>query len=128
VTKGYYYYKQLARAGAPGTHVAHTAALSTEVSLLAFAGGRSPHPDAVAVINVGAEGRRVAVRVRGTGARAFGAFRTTGGEAHEPARTTARRGPPPGENYRDLGVLPVRGGVVEVDAPANSVTTLFAER
>jgi len=46
VLRGYYFYKQVSRAGQPGTAVAWTMAMDSETCLIGFAKNGSKHPDA----------------------------------------------------------------------------------
>jgi hypothetical protein len=109
VRRGYYMYKQVTRAGQPGMAVARASAMDSELALIAFARHGTPHPDAFVLVNLGKD-KKVAVRVHGTTARSFTAFRTT----EEPK-----------DRYASLGRFPVEAGVLVYEAPGGSVTTFF---
>ena len=53
VNPGYYWYKQMTRAGQPGTAVAYADCMDSEVQLVAFAKNETENPDAFSVINTG---------------------------------------------------------------------------
>jgi hypothetical protein len=127
IKKGYYYYKQVTRAGQAGMAVAHTAAMDSEIALIGFASNGTAHPDAVVVINFGPNNWRTQLHVRGTEHTRFHAYRTTGSETYE-LRETAQPLDDGSDNFRDLGVFPVENGAIVFDAPANSVTTFFGVR
>lgn len=111
VRRGYYFYKQLTRAGQPGMGVAWTAAMDSEIALIAFGRQQTANPDAFVLINIGGPSK-VHVRIRGAAARAFRAWRTT-----EDGK----------DLYRHLGVFPVETDALTYEAPKGSVTTFFAE-
>lgn len=120
VRPGYFFYKQLSRAGRPGMEVVPTAASDAEVFLFGFARGRSDEPDSFVLVNRGDTARRVVVKLTGTQHRRFDAWRTTEGE----------RGPDRylvsvGEGYREVGRIPAEDGELDYTAPAGSVTTFF---
>jgi len=52
VTRGYYYYKQISRAGQPGMVVARTMAMDSEIALIGFACNGTDNVDAVVVVNI----------------------------------------------------------------------------
>ena len=81
----------------------------SQVSVIGFAGKGTKHPDAFVIINLAEDTRQLPIRVLGTGATAFDAYRTSSDEHHVP-----------------LGELAVQDGVVSYDAPSLSVTTFYA--
>jgi hypothetical protein len=111
VLPGHYFYKQVTRAGQPGTHVCAVASPEPALNLIAFSGAGTRHPDAFLVINTGQAERAAAVAVSGSSAPAFEAFRTSASE-----------------QYQKIGRLAVEGGRVSYTAPPRSVTTFFAAR
>jgi O-glycosyl hydrolase len=112
LTRGYFFYKQLTTAGHGGMAVAYSSAANPQVHTLAFAGADSAHPDAFVVSDsVHIWGLPLAIRVRGTDARRFRAFRTT-----EDGK----------ERYEALGVFEVTDGVIAYDPPTGSTTTFIA--
>jgi len=111
VMRGYYVYKQVCRAGQPGMGVAWTAAMDSEVALIAFSSNETDNPDSFIVTNLGKEAKTIAVHVKGSGSRAFEAFRTTD----------------EGERYRAIGSHQLKEDQVLYDAPARSVTTFLGK-
>lgn len=53
VNPGYYWYKQVTRAGQPGMAVAYADCMDSEIQLMAFAQNDTQNPDAFSVINTG---------------------------------------------------------------------------
>lgn len=111
VLRGYHYYKQVSRIGQPGMAVARTFAMDSEVAVIAFARNDTKHPDAFLVVNIGADEKRVAVRVLGTDSSAFGAWRTTDAK----------------DRYERIGRFTPEDGTIVCEAPARSATTFVAE-
>ena len=109
VRPGYYWYKQVSRAGQPGMAVAEVVTNDSEVGLMAFARNATAHPDAFVVLNLSRIDKPMTIRVKGTPARSFKAFRTS-----------------PGEQYGDAGAFDVEGGLISYTAPPGSATTFFA--
>ncbi|MBD3377829.1 hypothetical protein GF406_22560 [candidate division KSB1 bacterium] len=112
VTRGYYYYKQVCRAGQPGMGVAHTMAMDSEIAVIGFSRNKTDHPDAFVLINIGKKDRKIAVRVKGSGCKRFNAFRTSDDQ----------------DRYISLGehVLNSDDRILYT-APARSATTFFAQ-
>ena len=107
---GYYFYKQVCRAGQPGMAVAAAYSLDPAVSLIAFASQGSGHPDAFIVLNRAEEAKQTEIRVKGSEATSFVAFRTG-----------------PEEHYAPLGTFDFASQPLTYRAPARSVTTFFAQ-
>jgi len=119
VRPGYYFYKQITRAGQPGMKVAEATAMDSELAVIAFASNGTTNPDAFIVTNINKNDQKVAVTVIGSGAISFEAFRTT-------------KSPGSGldellEKYISLGIYEVVDGKVVFDSPAGSVTTFYAK-
>lgn len=110
VRRGYFMYKQVTRAGQPGMAVVQTTAMDSEVALIGFASNNTSNPDAFVLINIGGP-RRVHVRIRGSAADSFTAWRTTGDD---------------NDLYRPLGEFSTTNRAITYEAPAGSVTTFFA--
>ncbi|GAA4451307.1 hypothetical protein GCM10023189_13180 [Nibrella saemangeumensis] len=120
VRRGYYFYKQLTRAGQAGMAVARTSSMDSEMPIIAFAANGTRHPDAFVVTNMSAYNRKVVVSVKGTNARRFAAFRTT--EKADRYQNVAY------EQYQGIGDYNLTNeGTLLYDAPAGSVTTFFAK-
>jgi hypothetical protein len=90
--------------------VAEVSALDSEIGLIAFARAATKHPDAFVVLNLAKIDKPLAIRVAGTAARVFRAWRTS-----------------PSENYAEVGVHNLVEGALAYTAPAGSVTTFFAQ-
>ena len=108
VEPGYYFYKQVSRAGQPGMAVATVSQPSNNIGLIAFASNGTRHPDALIAFNTSSSPAKARIRVSGTKAASFTAFATSDQLRYQPAGTVA-----------------VKGGAVEVDIPAGGVVTLF---
>jgi O-glycosyl hydrolase len=111
VRRGYYFYKQVSRAGQPGMAVAHTTSHDANVNLIAFAQGGTRHPDAFAVINTSSDEKPVEITLAGSSHTQFDAFRT----ADE------------GDRYTPLGTFAPEAGRLFYTAPPRSVTTFFGQ-
>lgn len=109
VEPGYYFFKQVCRAGQPGMKVARVRCNDSQIALIAFASNDTRNPDAFVVINVGDEACELPIIVRGDEAISFEAYRTS-----------------PDENYVALGEFALQGGILGYKAPAGSVTTFYA--
>jgi len=111
VMPGYYYYKQVSRAGQPGMAVAGVEGGRGGLQLIAFSSNGTRHPDAFLVINTARDPEKTRIQLLGTSATAFSVFRTS-----------------LNEEYKSLGPQRSISGVIEYEAPGSSVTTFFAER
>jgi hypothetical protein len=112
VRRGYYYYKQITRAGQPGTVVCHTLSNDTEIPVIAFGKGSSKSVDAFVITNMNSKkAKPVVIQISGTKANQFKAYRTTEDEK---------------EKYSEIGIFQTENGELFFDAPAGSVTTFFA--
>ena len=111
VAKGYYFYKQVSRAGQAGMAVCETFAMDSEVAMIGFSGQDGKQADSFVLIHLGKQPRDVAVAITGCGSRHFDAFRTTDDQ----------------EDYRPLGEFALQDGQLTYHAPARSVTTFFAK-
>lgn len=120
VRRGYYFYKQLTRAGQPGMAVARTSSMDSEMPLIAFAANGTRHADAFVLVNMSPVNRKVAVTIKGTGSKAFDAYRTT--EKAQRTQNVAY------EEYAAIGDVSVGPeGVLYYEVPAGSVTTFFGK-
>jgi O-glycosyl hydrolase len=109
VMRGYYYYKQICRAGQSGMAVARTTAMDSETAIIGFSNNATKHPDAFVVVNIGRNNKKISVKVAGTRSNVFEAFRTTDSE----------------DRYKALGQFNVKDSIVIYQAPARSVTTFY---
>jgi hypothetical protein len=108
VLDGYYYFKQVSRAGQPGMAVARTVSNDGRVGLIAFGANGTDNPDAFVVLNLVDEPLALELDVRGSDHTRFEATRTG-----------------PDESYVDLAAFELRNGTIPYEAPARSVTTFF---
>jgi hypothetical protein len=114
VLGGYWFYKQVCRAGQPGMAVVPVTTTSgSEVELIAFASHGTRHPDAVVVLNKARWGSQpIRVRVLGNDRPSFRGYLTTGDLE---------------KTYEDQGSFEVEDGWLSFDLPRRSAMTLFAE-
>ena len=110
IRPGYYFYKQVSRAGQPGMAVASVESPDDDVKLLGFATNGTKYPDALVVINSGTA-KTVNVQIHGTAAKRLAAFRTTENQK---------------ERYAAIGEFALTNGAIVYEAPGGSVTTFFA--
>lgn len=115
VTKGYYYYKQISRAGQAGAAIAHTYAADSEVALIGFANNGTKNHDAFVVVNTSKYPKNLNINVQGTAGSVFEAFRTADAEDQEP------------ERYARAGDYKLENNHLIYTAPPGSVTTFFAK-
>lgn len=111
VRPGYYYYKQVSRAGQPGMAVADTSSGHDLVSAIAFASNGTGNPDAFVIVNRADDALGLGINVMGTDADSFEAVRTS-----------------PDEMHQSIGDFPIADGTIDYTAPADSVTTFYAKR
>lgn len=120
IRNGYYFYKQVSRAGQPGMAVAHTQAQDTELAIIAFSANKTANASAFVVVNFNSgnayssdfsiqKDKKVSIAIKGTTASRFRAWRTDGIT----------------DFYKDLGEMEVKNGTIEYTAPQGSVTTFF---
>lgn len=111
IMPGYYYYKQVSRAGQPGMKVAWTMSMDSELPVIAFASDRTGNSDSFVVVNTSLKSEKmIEITIEGTASDRFRLYRTSGN----------------GENYSDIGETEVNDGKILYRAPANSATTFFA--
>lgn len=114
VKRGYYFYKQITRAGQPGMAVVRTWQEDSEIAIIGFAGNGSKNPDAFVVINLFKEGiKPVEIHLQGTDTKIFEAYQTT-----EDMKM----------KYTAIGDFEVKDGKIVCTTPAGSVTTFFAKK
>ncbi|MBN2391234.1 MAG: hypothetical protein JXR84_10940 [Anaerolineae bacterium] len=110
VMPGYYFFKQVSRAGQPGMSVARVVSNNSGINLIAFAGNGSGNPDAFVVINVTSEDITLNIKVDVSASSVFSAYRTS-----------------PTESYTSLGDFTLQNGTIACNATAGSVTTFFGK-
>jgi hypothetical protein len=108
VEKGYYFFKQVCRAGQAGMAVAKAHANDSDIALIGFARNGTEHPDAFVVTNLGDEAKDLTLEIFGSTSTSFEAARSSDDE-----------------RYVALGkFVPGATGIV-YQAPPRSVTTFF---
>jgi O-glycosyl hydrolase len=110
VRRGYYFYKQVSRAGQPGMAVVQTSAMDSELAILGFASNGTANRDAFVVVNLGRD-KTANLRIKGSTATRFQAYRTTEDET---------------DRYAAIGEFGLEQGNLAYQAPGGSVTTFFA--
>ena len=107
---GYYYYKQMSRAGQPGMKVAAVTSDDESVKVAAFAQNKTKNPDAFVIINTAAIEKTIHAEVKNSSAAQFEGFRTAGTEMYKPC-----------------GSFSPEKGRFTITVPPLSVTTLFGK-
>ncbi|MFW6289835.1 MAG: VCBS domain-containing protein, partial [Mariniphaga sp.] len=115
VRKGYYFYKQITRAGQPGMAVAYTYAMDSEIAVIGFAKNGTKNHDAFVVTNITDKEKTVAVEIRGSNSKTFEAYRTTDAKGQ------------PEDRYKSLGDFQVENNRLVYKAPPGSVTTFYGK-
>jgi len=110
IRRGYWFYKQVARAGQPGMAVARANVMDSEIAVVAFARNGTRNPDAFVVVNIGKK-KTINLHIKGVSAKTFTAFRTSEDQQ---------------DKFAPLGTLSVSDGTLLYEAPSGSVTTFFA--
>lgn len=110
IMPGYYFYKQISRAGQPGMAVCKVAANERAIGLVAFGANGTNNPDAFLVLNLADEATPLNIQVNGSSASQFKGIRTSSTE-----------------QYAELGNFQVESGKLKYTAPPLSVTTFYAE-
>ncbi len=113
VTRGYYFYKQVSRAGQPGMAVVQAHSNSSELVTIAFASNGTMNPDAFLVINLSEKPIKGALKVSGSNQHQFVAYRTDSNNDY----------------YRNIGNFKLDDqDAILYEAPAGSVTTFFGNQ
>ena len=111
ILKGYYYFKQVSRAGQPGMKVVQVVNLDPALGVIAFSSANSKNPDAFVVINNSDKVKEVSINLKGTTYNEFETFRTSDDE-----------------DYKTAGIFKANNDAgIKYDCPANSVTTFFGK-
>jgi O-glycosyl hydrolase len=110
IQPGYWFYKQVSRAGQPGMKVAWTSSMDSELPVIAFASNGTGNKDSFVVVNTSAKEKPAEIKVTGIKTGKFMHFRTSGSD----------------ESYKELGLVSSTDGKLLYTAPPNSVTTFFS--
>lgn len=108
ILKGYYMYKQVTRAGQPGMAVTHVESLDPALNAIAFDDNGTDNADAFVLVNISDEQKDAKITLQNIKSGTFSAYRTS-----------------EEEDYKFLGGVEVKNGVMRYEAPSNSVTTFF---
>lgn len=111
IQPGYYFYKQVSRAGQPGMKVAWTMSMDSELPVIAFASNGTRNKNAFIVVNTSAKEKPVDITVKGSKTSKFIIYRTDGKD----------------ERYKHIGEIFLEGYKLLYIAPPGSVTTFFSE-
>lgn len=106
INKGYYYYKQLTRAGQPNSQVVEVFNYDPSLGVMAFSGEQK----SVVVINKSEEDKEIEITLEGLEATALGGYRTSASE-----------------DYQNIGDIRLEGKTFTYTSPARSVTTFFGK-
>lgn len=110
IRKGYYFYKQVTRAGRPGMAVATTISMDPQVKIIGFSSNGTNNPNAFVIINVSNEEKVLQIKLKGNNAARLDSYRSTNDEK---------------DLYQPLGTYEINSSAVNYTAPAGSVTTFF---
>jgi hypothetical protein len=110
VQRGYYYYKQVCRAGQPGMGVSWTMAIDSELAVIGFAKNGTTHPDAFILVNIGKADKKTGIRIKGGSSSLYQAYRTTDDL----------------DRYTLIGDFRLENDMLYYTAPARSATTFYA--
>lgn len=109
IRPGYWFFKQVCRAGQPGTRIARVRTNDSRVCPIGFCSSGSMHPDAFVLINPSSESLMTTVELSGCAGRRCELYRTSRSE-----------------RYQSLGARNADAGLLQLEVPAGSVTTGFA--
>lgn len=79
ITKGYYLYKQISRAGQPGMSVSNVSTSNPQIQAIAFAQDHTINPDAFVIINKNDHPETVEIKVNGSNYQQFQIYCTSDG-------------------------------------------------
>jgi hypothetical protein len=111
IEQGYYYYKQLCRAGQPGMSISSVCCNDTELQFIGFSSNGTTNPDAFILLNVSNEDKLVVIEVEGSNSKIFEGYRTSDQE-----------------QYVCIGDYRLLNNTLEYCAPARSATTMYGKQ
>lgn len=112
VTKAYYHFKQICRAGQPGMAVAAVESDDRDLTLIAFACNGTKNADTVVVINKSEQSKPVELELRGGSWSRIEAFTTTDVDYGD-------------RNYEPAEGIELMSGRLKYEAPPRSATTFY---
>jgi hypothetical protein len=113
VRKGYYFYKQLTRAGRPGMQVANVSSNDNAVKVIAFTSSDTDNPDSFIVFNTSDSNKPLTIALSGTDATQFTGYVTSESNAGD-------------KNYESIGVVTADNDAISYSIPARSSVVFFA--
>lgn len=122
VRRGYYFYKQVTRAGQPGMTVARTMSMDSQIAIIGFSSNGTENPDAVIVVNWSDWDKKIALQVTGSSSKLFEAYITTEGDKDKEEKLIGN-----GKNYESFGDHKLEDGMLVFESPKGSVITFFGE-
>lgn len=120
VRRGYYFYKQISRAGQSGMAVVRTMSMDSQVAVIGFGSNHTSNTDAIVVSNWSDEDKKVSVKIIGSLNGKFEAFMTTEGDKDNDGKLIGN-----GVNYKSIGAYEIEEGRIVFDSPKGSVVTFF---
>ncbi len=124
VNKGYYFYKNVTRAGYPGMAVAYTHAMDSDIAVIAFSSNGTTNPDAFVVVNFGNIEKHLNIEVDGSGYNDYKTYITTGSQSYLIDKGLQEMTDQE-HNYVSNGGHTLAGGAIQYTAPPNSATTFI---
>jgi len=112
VRRGYYFYKQITRAGQPGMQVARTMSMDSQIAMIAFSANNTANTDTFIIVNWSNWDKKVEIKVSGSKSIEFESFQTTEDES---------------KLYAPSGNYVLKDGKIIFDSPKGSVTTFFGK-
>jgi len=112
VTKAYYFFKQISRAGQPSMRVAYVNSDSEDITAIAFEKNITDNPDAFTIINNAKEDIDVKIQIQGHGQSLYLPFVTSDVGFSD-------------RNYQELKKIESSGNIIVYKAPARSATTFY---
>jgi O-glycosyl hydrolase len=108
VEDGYYFYKQVSRAGQPGMAVVRTITDDSDIAIIGFSSNNTKNPDSFVVINLSEQEKYINIEIIGSKSNYFLAYRTSNME-----------------KYSYIGKFPIYNNAINYQTPPRSVTTFF---
>lgn len=108
IEDGYYYYKQVSRAGQPGMAVARTFTDDSDIAIIAFSSNGNKNKDNFVVLNLSESEKELNIKILGNEINSFYGYRTS-----------------KEERYKSIGEYAMKDGEIKYLVPPRSVTTFF---
>ncbi len=122
VRRGYYFYKQITRAGQPGMAVARTMSMDSQIAVIGFSSNGTSNADAAVIVNWSDWDKQVALKISGIIANKFEAYITTEGDKNDDGELIGN-----GRNYEVFGEHQLKDDMIVFESPKGSVITFFAK-